>query len=55
MFTVDEVYAERLAAGTSYAESTVFQTLQRLKAPAGRAPWILLEQTSAGCRVSTQT
>ncbi len=38
-----------------YAESTVFKTMQRMKAPAGRAPWIILEQTGAGFRVSTQT
>ncbi len=55
LFTVREVYAEMLAAGTSYAESTVFKTMQRMKAPAGRAPWIILEQTGAGFRVSTQT
>ncbi len=49
MFPVREVYAEMLAAGPSYAESTMFQTMQRMKAPAGRAPWIILEQTGAGC------
>ena len=41
VFTVCEVYAEMLAAGTRYAESTVFKTMQRMKAPAGRAPWIV--------------
>ncbi len=55
MFTVREVYAEMLAAGISYAESTVFKSMQRMKAPAGRVPWIVLEQTGAGFRVSTQT
>jgi hypothetical protein len=55
VFTVREVYAEMLAAGTRYAESTVFKTMQRMKVPAGRAPWIVLEQTGAGFRVSTQT
>jgi len=55
VFTVREVYAEMLAAGTRYAESTVFKTMQRMKAPAGRAPWIDLEQTGAGFRVSTPT
>ncbi len=54
VFTVREVY-EMLAAGTRYAESTVFKTMQRMKAPAGRAPWIVLEQTGAGFRISTQT
>jgi len=51
LFTVREVYAEMLAAGTRYAESTVFKTMQRMKAPAVRAPWIVLEQTGAGFRV----
>ena len=55
VFTVREVYAEMLAAGTRYPESTVFKTMQRMKAPAGRAPWIGLEQTGAGFRISTQT
>jgi len=55
VFTVREVYAEMLAAGTRYAESTVFKTMQRMKAPAGAAPWIVLEQTGAGFRASTQT
>ena len=36
-------------------ESTVFKTMQRTNAPAGRAPWIVLEQTGAGFRVSAQT
>jgi hypothetical protein len=55
VFTACEVYAEMLAAGTRFAESTVFKTMQRMKVPAGRAPWIVLEQTGAGFRVSTQT
>jgi hypothetical protein len=55
VFTIRDVYAEMLATGTRYAESTVFKTIQRMKAPAGRAPWIVLEQTGAGFRVSTQT
>lgn len=52
MFTVREVYADMVAAGTRYAESTVFKTMQRMKAPPGRAPWIVLEQTGAGFRIS---
>jgi hypothetical protein len=40
VLTVDEVYAEMLATGTRYAASTVFKTMQRMKAPTGRAPWI---------------
>jgi len=31
MFTVRDVYAEMLAAGTAYAESTVFKMMQRMK------------------------
>jgi hypothetical protein len=54
VFTVGAVYAEMLAAGTRYAESTVFKTMQRMKSPADRAPWIVLEQTGAGFRVSTR-
>jgi len=55
VFTVREVYTEMVAAGTRYAESTVFKTMQRMKAPAVRAPWIVLEQTGVGFRVSAQT
>jgi hypothetical protein len=55
VFTVREVYAAMVAAGTQYREPTVFKTMQRMKAPAGRAPWIVLEQTGAGFRVSAQT
>jgi hypothetical protein len=54
VFTVREVYAEMLSTGTRYAESTVFKTMQRMKEPPGRAPWIVLEQTGAGFRVSTR-
>ncbi len=53
VFTVREVYAQMLVRGTHYAESTVFKTMQRMKAPAGRTPWIVLERTAAGFRVST--
>jgi hypothetical protein len=55
VLTVREVYAEILAAGTRYAASTVFKTMQRMKAPAGRSPWTVLEQTGADFRVSTET
>jgi hypothetical protein len=40
VFTIREVYAEMLGAGTRYAESTVFKTMQRMKGPAGRPPWV---------------
>jgi hypothetical protein len=36
---------EMLAAGIRNAESAVFKPIQRMKAPAGRAPWIVFEQT----------
>jgi hypothetical protein len=54
-FTVREVYAEMLGVGTRYAESTVFKTMQRMKGPAGRAPWIVLEHSGAGFRLSDRT
>jgi hypothetical protein len=38
VFTVREIYAEMLATGTRYAESTVFKTMQRMKAPPVRVP-----------------
>ncbi len=54
-FTVREVYAEMLGVGTRYAESTVFKTMQRMKAPAGRPPWIVLEHSGAGFLRSDRT
>jgi hypothetical protein len=33
-----------LATGTSYAETTVFKTMQRMKAPAERPPYTRLER-----------
>jgi hypothetical protein len=44
VFTVREVYGEMLSAGTQYAESTVFKTMQRMKAPPKRAPYVRLER-----------
>jgi len=44
VFTVRSVYAEMLAAGTAYAESTVFKTMQRMKDPPKRAPYVRLER-----------
>lgn len=44
VFTVREVYAEMMATGTSYAESTVFKTMQRMKGLAGRSPYARLER-----------
>lgn len=48
VFTVREVYVEMLATGTSYAESTVFKTIQRMKAPAARPPYAQLERGATG-------
>ena len=44
VFTVREVYAEMLAAGTGYAESTVFKTMQRMKEAPKRPPTVQLER-----------
>jgi hypothetical protein len=48
VFTVGEVYMEMLATGTSYAESTVFKTMQRMKEPAARPPHAQLERGATG-------
>jgi hypothetical protein len=48
VFTVREVYVEMLATGTSYAESTVFKTMQRMKEPAARPPYAPLERGAIG-------
>ena len=44
MFIVRDVYSEMAAAGTAYAESTVFKTMQRMKAQPERPPFIGLER-----------
>ena len=44
-FTVRDVYGEMVAAGTLYAESTVFKTMQRMKDPPKRPPLVQLERT----------
>ncbi|HVA74571.1 MAG TPA: hypothetical protein VNF71_08400 [Acidimicrobiales bacterium] len=43
VFTVREVYAEMVAQGTAYAESTAYITMQRMKQPAVRPPYARLE------------
>ena len=43
MFTVRDINAEMVAAGTQYAESTVFRTVQRMKASPVRPPYARLE------------
>ena len=53
VFTGREVYAEVLAAGTRYAESTVFKTMQRMKAAPRRSPMMRLERVEgAGLRIA---
>ena len=47
-FTVRDVYAEMVAAGTRYVESTVYKTMQRMKTPPDRAPFIRLEKAGHG-------
>jgi hypothetical protein len=44
MFTARSVYAEMVAAGTRYAESTAFKTMQRMKQPSPRPPFVRLER-----------
>ncbi|HZT65469.1 MAG TPA: hypothetical protein VFA11_06750 [Acidimicrobiales bacterium] len=44
VFTVREVFAEMQAAGTRYAESTVFKTMQRMKLAPARPPYVRLER-----------
>lgn len=44
MFTVREVYAQMVAAGTGYTESTVFKTMQRPKETPKRPPTTQLER-----------
>jgi len=40
VFTIREVYAEMTAARTRYAETTVFKTMQRMKVPSNRPPYL---------------
>jgi len=44
VFTVCDVYQEMVQAGTRYAECTVFKTMQRMKEPPERPPFVLLER-----------
>lgn len=48
VFTVREVYEQMLTTGTSYTESTVFKTMQRMKAPPARPPYVQLERVATG-------
>jgi hypothetical protein len=50
---VRDVYAQVVAAGTRYAESTVSKTMQRMKSPPTRAPLVSLERAGPeGFRVA---
>ena len=44
VFTVRDVYDEMVTAGTPYAETTVFKTMQRMKGAPKRPPMIQLER-----------
>lgn len=51
VFTVRDVYAEMVAAGTLYAETTVFKTMQRMKRAPKRPPlssWNGREEKGSG-------
>lgn len=55
-FTVREVYAEMTARGTSYAEPTVFKTMQRMKERPVRPPYAYLERVGReGFRQAVRT
>ena len=44
VFTVREVFDEMTGSGTTYAEGTVFKTMQRMKEPPTRPPYTRLER-----------
>jgi hypothetical protein len=48
VFTVRDVYAEMVAAGTRYVKSTVFKTMQRMKEPLERPPVLCMRQSGGG-------
>jgi Fe2+ or Zn2+ uptake regulation protein len=43
-FLAHEVYTQMVAQGTSYAEPTVYNAMQRMKVPDPRLPDVLLER-----------
>ena len=53
VFTVREVYAEMHDLGTSYAEPTVFKTMQWMKAAPLRPPYARLERIGRGFQLVT--
>jgi hypothetical protein len=42
VFTGGQVYTEMLSKGANYSKSTVLKTMQRMKEPPDRAPYIRL-------------
>ena len=53
VFTVRDVYDEMVTAGTPYAETTVFKTIQRMKGAPKRPPMIQLERAGGeGFRIA---
>jgi hypothetical protein len=44
VFTVSEVFDKMVESGTTYAEGTVFKTMQTMKVPATRPPYTRLER-----------
>jgi hypothetical protein len=53
VFTVREIFAEMLARGTGYAETTVFKTMQRMKNEPKRPPTVRLERSGTeGFRIA---
>lgn len=56
VFTAHEVYAEMQASGTAYAERTVLKTMQRMKEPPVRPPFVRLDRGGrAGFRLKGST
>jgi len=44
VFTARDVYSEMVQTGTRYMESTVFKTMQRMKTPVERPPFVSLQR-----------
>ncbi|MGH9918871.1 MAG: hypothetical protein ACRD6W_08400 [Nitrososphaerales archaeon] len=54
--TGGQIYAEMLAQGTRYSKSTVLKTVQRMKAPPTRPPYVRLEQVGdSGFRLAERS
>jgi len=52
VFTVREVFDRMAECGTTYAEGTVVKTMQRMKEPPTRPPYLRLERVDRqGCRL----